>query len=81
MIKVFEFSLTYHLQWKYRIECTELLAAAQGLYGLRIAKDVKFNRLCNDVGSRNTNKAMDLKVQCITGSGIPEKYRCNIGGT
>ena len=67
MIQIVNLLLKCHLQWKYRIECTELLAAAQGLFGLRIAKDVRHNRLMNDVGSRNTNKAMDLKVCYISG--------------
>ena len=50
------------LKWKYRIECTKLVAAAEGVYGERIAKDVQYNRLVNDVGAKNSNKPMDLKV-------------------
>ena len=50
-------------QWKYRIECTELLAATQGLYGQRIAKDATYNRLVNDQGCRNTNRGCDIKVK------------------
>ena len=45
------------------MECTELLAATQGLYGQRIAKDATYNRLVNDQGCRNTNKGCDIKVK------------------
>ena len=51
-----------------------MIAAAEGLYGARIAKDVKYNRLVNDVGSKNTNKAMDLKVRHILRLAFLEKF-------
>ena len=50
------------LQFKYRIEAAELIAAAMGVYGGGTAVNVKFNRYCNDQGLKNTNKPADLKV-------------------
>ena len=51
------------LQFKYRIEAVELIAASSGVYGGSTALNVKYNRFCNDQGDRNTNKPGDLKVK------------------
>ena len=57
-----KFIENYILQFKYRIEAFEMLAACQGVFGRGIALDASLNRYDNDAGCRNTNKPGDLKV-------------------
>ena len=50
------------LQYKYRIQVHQKLAAAKGVHGKSIQIDSTYNSLVNDKGCRNTNKAGDLKA-------------------
>ena len=52
-------------QVKYRIEACEKIAAAAGVYGDAVAKDTTFNSFVNDMGCRNTNKPLDIKVGLV----------------
>ena len=50
------------LQWKYRIEATEKVAAVAGLYGKSVAVTSTYCGFVNTKGCRNTNKPGDLHV-------------------
>ena len=52
-------------QVKYRIEACEKIAAAASVYGDAVAKDTTFNSFVNDMGCRNTNKPLDIKVGLV----------------
>ena len=52
------------MQWKYRIEAVEKVAAVEGVHGLSVARTSTFCGFINKKGCRNTNKPFDLEV-CI----------------
>ena len=63
----YSFVLTYvsyqnGVQWNYRIQAVKKIAACAGVHGARVQTEATFNIFVNDQGSRNTNKAGDLKV-------------------
>lgn len=50
------------MQWKYRIEAVEKLAAVEGVHGKSVARTSTFCGFVNKKGCRNTNKPSDLEV-------------------
>ena len=58
----FHTTITCVLQYKYRIQAHQKIAAAEGCHGKAIAIDTIYNSLVNDKGCRNTNKPGDLTV-------------------
>jgi len=60
MVKHWSTSVPLKFQWKYRIECTELLAATQGLYGQRIAKDATWKGRAEGLKGNYTAQSLNL---------------------
>ena len=56
-------SITFNLQWKYRIRAHRKIALAFGVHGKRMQTNSIYNGFFNDQGTVDGCKAGDLKVR------------------